>query len=73
MRNEVSAAARARWLAQLAQVLERAQIVVEHMPIHAAGSDERRELLHRIDGARRATASLRLASERRLGRMIAPD
>ena len=73
MRMIPSAAERARWLAEVAQALDHAQSLVERMGEKAGDSRHRVELLDRIEGARHMTRALRLSSDRRMARPIAPD
>jgi hypothetical protein len=73
MRKNPSAAERARWLAEVAQALDQAQAVVERLSTTAGDSRQRAELLHRIEGARHMTRALRLSSDRRMSRPIAPN
>ena len=73
MRKSPSAAERARWLAEVAQALDQAQAVVERLRETAGDSRQRVELLQRIEGARHLTRTLRLSSDRRMARPIAPN
>ena len=72
MQDIPSAAARARCLAELADALDQAQIAVERLSAERGDEAERTELLERIESARRATRTLRLAGDRRAGRTL-PD
>ena len=76
MRRIPSAAERARWLAEVAQTLDQAQMLVERMGDGLGDglgdSGERAELIQRIEGARRMTRALRLSSDRRLTQAFPP-
>ena len=73
MRNIPSAAERARWLAEVAQALDQAQALVERMADGIGDSGERSELIGRLKAARKMTRALRLSSDRRIARTIAPN
>ena len=73
MRDIPSAAERARWLAEVAQALDEAQLLVERIPPNQGEAGPRLELLHRIESARRATRTMRLASHRRIARPSHPE
>ena len=73
MRKIPSAAVRARWLAEVAQALDQARTVVERMDSTPDNWRERAELAYRIEAARQLTRSLRLSSERRMGRENPPQ
>ena len=73
MRNIPSAAERARWLAEVAQALDQAQALVERMADGVGDSGERSELIGRLKAARKMTRALRLSSDRRIARTIAPN
>ena len=72
MRKIPSAAERARWLAEVAQALDQARLLVEKLSSERANWRERAELAQRIEAARQMTQSLRLSSDRRMARPIAP-
>lgn len=73
MRHTPSAADSARWLAEVAQALDEAQLLVQRIPQNGSEPSQRIELLQRIESAKRATLSLRLASERRFTRPSSPE
>jgi hypothetical protein len=59
-RDWSSAAARARWLAEVAAALDEAMILVERLGGHVHDRNARIELLDRIEAARQRTRLLRL-------------
>ena len=67
MRNQSSAAARARWLAEVAAALDEALILVERIGGHVRDRAERSELLELIEAARRKTRAMRLRSRPPIG------
>lgn len=73
MRKIPSAAVRARWLAEVAQALDQAQALVERLNSKRGDWREGAELAHRIAAARQLTRTLRLSSERRIGRQLPPQ
>ena len=73
MRRIPPSAERARWLAEVAQALDHAKILVERMGDTPVAWRERVELADRIEAARQLTRSLRLSSDRRMARPIRPQ
>lgn len=65
MREEDRAAARARWLAEVAHALDSASALAERLRVEPAQRPAFLELLVRIETARIQTHSLRLRQERR--------
>lgn len=70
MRDESSAAERARWLAEVALALDQAKLIVERL---GGSMQARAELKQRIEAARRTTHGLRLGADRRVARSSAPE
>ena len=68
-----SAAERARWLAEVAQALDQAQVLVERISGESGQRHANAELRHRIELAKQVTRSLRLSSDRRLTRPTDPN
>ena len=72
MRKVPSAAERARWLAEVAQALDQAQLFVERLGDRAGARSDHSELADRIAAAKQLTRTLRLSSERRTGQPFHP-
>lgn len=73
MRRIPSAAERARWLAEVAQALDEARLLVDRLGARQCDSRARAELIQRIEAARQRTRSLRLGSARRLAEPFHPE
>ena len=73
MRRIPSAAERARWLAEVAQALDEAKLLVDRLGARQCDSRERAELIQQIEAARQRTRSLRLGSARRPAEPFHPE